>query len=150
MTFFDKFPRSIFKERRIVYSQLEIIEKFKVGLSIGKVPLVSLYSYQVVKDNKGLNPIIDCLLFSGNKQDLINSIQEFRLRGYKIYWYYDGKDYYLIIKTPILSESDLLKFKEYYKTKYNIDLNMDLNKMIIFPGLTNPKYNKKTKMERII
>lgn len=127
----DRFPRMIFKEKKVVFSREQMEELLEEGRKINKMCLVSLYSYEEVRDKKIVpeSAVIDRMLWEGTLEKCEEICDRFK--QYKRMIVFDGEKYLAIV----FKESSLDELaKEGACT--------DLEKMILLPGYPNLRTGK--------
>lgn len=141
--FLEKFPRLLFKEKKLVWSKYELKDKAIEGMKIGKQILISLYSFSEVEDSnvKPENVIIDVLMFTGpesNLRELSKNLNE------KRYLIFDGEEYFLLVEKEV-ELNDLDEIESKY-VSFGVKLNKDPMRMIILPNTLNIKTKKYCKV----
>lgn len=128
MELLDRFPRMAFREKKVVYSKEELEELLEEAKKINKLCIVSLYSFEEVKDRHAVieSAIINKMLWEGSL-DYCEEICR-KYKDYQRMILFDGEKYIAIVfKEATLEELE----KEKACT--------DLGKMILLPGCINLK-----------
>jgi len=129
---FNQYPRAIFRERKIVFSKEELVDKVREGVKVRKQPIMSLYSFREILDKKPRweTVIIDCICWEGQKGFCKAMLNKFS--GYPSVLIFDGIRYMGIV------------FKESTEDElFRLKANTKLNLMILIPGCRNLRTGKK-------
>lgn len=132
---FRRYPRVVMREKRVIYSTEGLKKAVKEGAKSNKVCVMSLYSFQQVKDKKVIweSAVIDCILWEGQLSFCEGIYSKFS--NHKSIIIYDGAQYQVII----FKESTLEELKR-------LNANKQLNKMILIPGTFNLRTRQKCKI----
>lgn len=132
---FSRYPRAIFRDRRVILSKEELQMAIKEGAQARKECIMSLYSFSAVLDNKPVweKVIIDCILWEGKEDFCRSMIRKFS--SYPSLLIFDGSIYQAIV------------FKESTQEELQrLHANSNLGKMILVPGTLNLRTGKKCRI----
>lgn len=133
----NRYPKVVFRERKVVYSSYELLERIKEGMKSNKLCIVSLYSFEEIRDKQPIweSARIDSILFEGTLELCERKCKEFS--SYPSVIIFDGEKHLAII----YKNSTLEELKR-------LGANTSLKKMIILPGCLNLKTGKRSKIVR--
>ena len=94
---FSRFPRIMLREKRVVYSKHQLLEKLKEASQFNKACELSLYSFEEINDRKPIikSAVIDCLLWEGDLNYCRNLCNNFKNDKWIIL--NNGQNYQLIV-----------------------------------------------------
>ena len=143
---FNTYPRLLFKERRIVYSYPEMMQQIKEGMKSRKQILVSLYSFNEIKDRLPVdNSVnIDLWAYTGPVEKLRELGKMLRASDIYSMLLFDGKEYILLAQVSSTLE-ELDEAPDYPGVK----INKSIHKMIVYPGTVNLETKKRSEIVEV-
>jgi hypothetical protein len=123
------------REKKVVYSEQELLDTIREGAKSGKQCIMSLYSFEEVYDKKvrAETAIIDCAMWVGDKVFCENKCKQFPRDPSIVID--EGKDHLAIIFKPFTREQ-----------LQTLNACTELDVMIVIPGCINLKTGKKCTM----
>lgn len=133
MKIFSRYPRVVLREKKVVYSEEELLDAIREGVQNKKQCIMSLYSFEEVYDKK-VRPetaVIDCAMWIGDLTFCENKCKQFA--KFPSIVIDEGKDHLAIV------------FKDFTREELqNLNACTELDIMIVVPGCLNLRTGKKS------
>jgi len=137
MKIFSRYPRLAMREKKVVYSEEELLDNIREGAKMGKQCVMSLYSFEEVYDKK-VRPetaVIDCAMWIGDLQFCENKCKQFPKNPSIVID--EGQEHLAIV------------FRSFTREELqSLNACTQLDIMIVIPGCLNLKIGKKSTIVR--